>query len=102
MATFLLDKITAISAKDYRKRTALHLAAEGGIAEMIKMLISKGANVACADELGRTPLHYAAQLKYAAATKQLMDGDAVLSITYYYPLRKYCENQIKRAPHTQH
>lgn len=60
MATFLLDKGAAISAKDYRKRTALHLAAEGGIAEMVKMLIGKGADVTSIDKLGRTPLHYAA------------------------------------------
>ena len=58
MVTFLLDKGVAISAKDYRKRTALHLAAKGGIIEMVRMLIGKGADITSVDKLGRTLLYY--------------------------------------------
>lgn len=60
MVIFLLDKGAVISAKDYRKWTALYLAAKGSIIEMVRMLISKGANIISVDKLRRIPLHYAA------------------------------------------
>ena len=44
----------------YRGRTALHFAAYEGKVEIVKYLISKGANVNAKDDTGATPLHCAA------------------------------------------
>ena len=38
--------------------TALHLAASHDEPEVVRMLISKGANLMCADEESGIPLHY--------------------------------------------
>jgi len=56
MVNLLLSHKTALDASADTE-SPLHLAAEGGHKEMIKILLNAGAPVNAADELGRTPLH---------------------------------------------
>ncbi|KAL6077461.1 glucan synthase [Balamuthia mandrillaris] len=75
---------------DYDGRTPLHLAAEEGRTEVVKYLISKGANVNAADRWGTTPLRgaiahlhnevaevlreYGASMKTEQTAKQSLDA----------------------------
>lgn len=79
MVTWPLDKGAVIPARDSGGGTALHVAAERGDQEMMKLLIVKGAETSAVDRLGRTPLHCSAQLRYGEATKFLADGGALIS-----------------------
>lgn len=72
MVTWPLDKGAVIPARDSGGGTALHVAAERGDQEMMKLLIVKGAETSAVDRLGRTPLHCSAQLRYG-------EGDEALS-----------------------
>jgi ankyrin repeat protein len=47
-----------INALNASSHTAMHLAAENGHTDMIKLLIAEGANIDTADNKDRTPLHY--------------------------------------------
>jgi ankyrin repeat protein len=47
---------------------------------MIKLLVSKGAQVDMTDIFGNTPLQYAAERGIAAATKELLEAGAVISM----------------------
>lgn len=48
-----------ISAVDLQFRTPLHWAAVLGLGEVVGMLMERGADLACADAVGATALHYA-------------------------------------------
>jgi ankyrin repeat protein len=67
------EKLEAdIDARDGQKRSALHLAAEGGHVEMICVLVQEfKANTETQDMRGQTPLHYAALLGHVDATRVL-------------------------------
>ncbi|KAL3356159.1 hypothetical protein AABB24_017034 [Solanum stoloniferum] len=51
-----LEKGVEPNLVDYDKRTALHLAASEGCAEIVVLLLEKGADVNSTDRWGRTPL----------------------------------------------
>ncbi|XP_065888702.1 inversin-like [Dysidea avara] len=64
----LVDALTSrpeahceVSAVDMQFRTALHWAAVLGLSEIVTLLLDRGADYSCADAVGATPLHYAAQ-----------------------------------------
>ena len=55
----------SVNAQDYRQRTPLHLAAEKGEFETVRLLIENGSDVNAKDMDGYTPLHVASQTKSA-------------------------------------
>jgi ankyrin repeat protein len=60
---FLLDYGVAVNGKGegfHSGKTALHEAAKGGNAEIVRLLIKRGAHLNIIDEKGDTPLHCAA------------------------------------------
>ena len=69
-----------VNARDHRKRTPLHVAAEEGEKEVVKCLLSKKADTMIADLDGNTPVDLAAKkqhkevvnilLKHAASSKK--------------------------------
>ena len=69
-----------VNARDHRKRTPLHVAAEEGEKEVVKCLLSKKADAMIADLDGNTPVDLAAKkqhkevvnilLKHAASSKK--------------------------------
>ena len=59
IAKILLQNVANVNIKDVNLNTTLHTAAEYGYLEMVEMLITKGAEIAGKDYLGRTPLHRA-------------------------------------------
>jgi ankyrin repeat protein len=62
MAELLLAKGAEVNSKDKCGRTPLHLAAESADADIVKLLLDKGAKVdEKDDESGFTPLHHAAR-----------------------------------------
>jgi len=72
---YLLDHDANPDKPNGKGSTPLHLAAAGGNCEMLKALLSKGANVDSFCNTG-TPLHMAAYLKQDGAMKILLDHNA--------------------------
>jgi DNA-binding transcriptional regulator YdaS (Cro superfamily) len=66
-------------------KTALHLAAAGGHAEVVDVLLSAAANVAARDAaFGSTPLHVAAPQGHAAVVGKLILAGADVYVTDNY------------------
>ena len=62
--------------------TPLHMATSLGPVESVKILLEAGANTEATDDLGSTPLHYAAMSNLAdtaAVAKALIDAGSVVS-----------------------
>ena len=51
-----------VDARDSAEKTALHAAAEGNSADIVRLLLEHGARPTAVDSMGRTPLALAAQL----------------------------------------
>ena len=68
------DKKFDIDATDGAKKTALHIAAERELADIIETLIKGGAEINVRDERGWTPLHYAAIAPDASLASLLLRG----------------------------
>jgi hypothetical protein len=64
-----IEKNSGTNVNDFRSKdgsTMLHIAADHtGNAEIVKILISKGADVYAKDDIGSTPLHYAKNAEIA-------------------------------------
>jgi ankyrin repeat protein len=54
----------------------LHLAAEAGDVERVRELIAQGHDVNAFDEIGHTPLHYAASGEYLGVAALLLQSGA--------------------------
>lgn len=65
-----------IDAKNDRGRTALHVAAQLGYNEIVKLLISKGALVDARSKWRYTPLHFAAEAPRPDVVVTLLDAGA--------------------------
>jgi ankyrin repeat protein len=50
-----------VNARDQNKNTPLHIAAEMGMVDVARLLISKGACITAKNTDAMTPLHYAVQ-----------------------------------------
>ena len=61
-----------MNARDHRKRTPLHVAAEEGEEELITFLLDKKADSNIADLDGNTPLDLAAKEEYESAFNLLL------------------------------
>lgn len=58
---YLIDQYNAdLSQGFFHQRTFLHLSAQKGLGEVVEYLISKGANINAPDDVGGTPVLYAA------------------------------------------
>ena len=55
----LLDLGSAIEATTHAKETALHIASRLGKADIVALLVNRGANIEARDISGCTPLHFA-------------------------------------------
>ena len=77
-STFLLVKHGADihATSRYDQRTALHWAAVGGCAKIIRFLIQKGSDVNAREWEERTPLHFAAQEGHVTAIRILVENGA--------------------------
>ena len=62
----------SVNARDHRKRTPLHVAAEEGEEELITFLLDKKADSNIADLDGNTPLDLAAKEEYESAFNLLL------------------------------
>ncbi|WP_406831117.1 ankyrin repeat domain-containing protein [Wolbachia endosymbiont (group A) of Bibio marci] len=59
------------------KHTLLHLAAEEGCTEIVKVLLqAKGIDINAANEFGQTPLHLAAEEGHTEIVKILIENGA--------------------------
>lgn len=67
-----------VNVKNSRGRTSLHIAADKGAYEIVKLLIDAGANVNVLDTYGYTPLSDA--LSYADIVKALLDAGADINL----------------------
>ena len=60
--------------KEDQHHTALHAAVIGGHYEIVRFLISQGANQLIKDDSGSCPLHYACKLGNITITRMLMES----------------------------
>lgn len=67
-----LEKGTDVNAKDDQGMTPLHLAAQGGHAKVMELLISKGANVNARNSKAQTPLHLTIRDKKIQTAEELI------------------------------
>ena len=74
----LLDRGAAVSGRDARGRTPLHVAAAANAADTVLLLLQRGASANVVDSAGRTPLHCAAAASAAAAAHWLVGAGAPL------------------------
>lgn len=65
-----------IGALDAAGRTALHIAAAAGHAQVARILLARGAAVDARDGLGNSPLHYAATLPSPDTARLLVKSGA--------------------------
>jgi ankyrin repeat protein len=70
-----------VNSVDLQKCTALSYAAQNGSSECVLLLLQFGADPQLADDMGRTPLIYAAMSRKASTVKALYDYP---SRTYYF------------------
>ena len=68
-----------IVGSDHLQRTALHLAAWTGHADVVEVLLSRGASVAQEAVDGIQPLHFAAQNGHTAVCKALLKAGAKIN-----------------------
>ena len=65
-----------MNAADEDSWTALHLAAQGGHAEVVQLLLGAGSAVDAQTSAGATVLHIAAQEGYIEVVQLLLDAGA--------------------------
>ena len=71
MWLFILAVGASVNARDHRKRTPLHVAAEGGDEELIALLLDSKADPSVADLDGNIPLDLAAKERHEEAVNLL-------------------------------
>jgi ankyrin repeat protein len=72
----LIESLDDIDAKNAEEQTALHLAAEYGKLEIVKLLVKKGANINAQDDYGLTPLYSALLEKHPGVARFLIKQGA--------------------------
>jgi ankyrin repeat protein len=73
---FLGSNPSLIHQKDQSGQTCLHWAANKGHLQIVKLLVSQGAQVNLKDKTGWTPLEYAAEMKRKEIVKYLKSHGA--------------------------
>jgi ankyrin repeat protein len=76
VAEMLLRAGAPLDAADAESRTPVHQAVAGGHDDVVHLLLSKGASVQSADRDGRTPLHLAAAAGRALTVEKLLEHGA--------------------------
>jgi ankyrin repeat protein len=73
----LLEHGADVDAGDGNGRTLLHVAAEMGVVDIMRVLLKQhGANVGAEDKNGRTPLHTAAEYEVVEVVRVLLEHGA--------------------------
>ena len=68
-----MDTGAFVNARNHRKRTPMHVAAEEGAEKLITLLLSKKADASIPDPDGYTPLDLAAKNKHKGAVALLLE-----------------------------
>lgn len=80
---FLLKTGHDVNEKMKNWRTALHIACELGLTNMVPLLLHYGASVSEQDDRGMTPLHIACYFRHSSIVRMLIDkGANVLADSY--------------------
>ncbi len=62
----LLQEGASVDSRDAKRRTALHLAAQGGHSDVIQTLVVNGADIMAKDDYGLTAVQEARRFSQAA------------------------------------
>jgi ankyrin repeat protein len=74
LLTFLLDKGANVNLVDEKNTSALQVAAAIGVPQMVRLLISHGADLTHKDIKGRTPTDWAQEAKQSTVIPILNDA----------------------------
>lgn len=91
-----------VNAQDYRKQTALLLAAQYGLLDLVKFLVKQGANIEAVDYTGHTPLIAAAVkgrvevVRYIVLSGANIEDRSVSSYTALMDASEGCHAQVVR------
>jgi ankyrin repeat protein len=77
-AGMLEQLLTAHDPIGFRGSSVLHIAAEQGRTDIVRLIISAGPPINAVDKLFRTPLHYAARPGHADVVQLLLSAGANL------------------------
>ncbi|KAL3900854.1 MAG: hypothetical protein SGPRY_012381 [Prymnesium sp.] len=89
--SMLVDCGVDVNETDYLGRTALHVAASTGRANMAKLLLSLDAKINKPDMWGHTPMMEAAHAAHGELASMLQEHDAVLGLSQTATFVKLCE-----------
>ena len=96
LLTFSDPEKTALDIKSNAGRTALHIAAEKGNNDIVKLLLSAGANIDAQCKADFTPLHTAVKHGHTETVKLLLDNGADKSMENRYgKTAKYIAAELK-------
>jgi len=70
---FLGVKVDSVFSERFSGETALHICANWGDAEAIRVLVANGADINKRGEDDNTPLHFAAMMGHLPATQALVE-----------------------------
>ena len=72
----LITRQVDVAATDWQSRTALHVAAAGGAADIVEFLLKAGARADARDNNGQTPADFADAYGHNAVTHMLIEAGA--------------------------
>ena len=88
--------VATLNTPDLQGRTPLHLSAERGNTDNVRLHISRGADITAQDTNGRIPLHLAARNGHGPTVEALLDQECRLQMLQVSSTPPFSESLLYR------